>query len=313
MKKKDDRKIRARDKKKGRVGKSVVKKGKRTVKDGDKKKEVKKDEVREEKFRVLGVERSYFAMALVVVCVMGFWVAFLDDEPVSPEGRVVEFSFVNDSFDDEVSVSENSSFEILEEQYEQIVLCNEYIAGREYNESIECLKKAYSIRKDNVAVVVGLADIYFIVGEYDGACEYYSRGVALNGSDERLRYNYALALERVNRSDDALDEYRAAVEIDEGYVMAWNNLGVLLQKKGLLNESREVFERALEVDSNNSLVLLNYANLLSELGVDGDAEASYRKVIEVDSEYKEVYRNFAQFLYNNGRYAEAKDMMERSG
>ncbi|MCK5699124.1 MAG: tetratricopeptide repeat protein, partial [Candidatus Aenigmarchaeota archaeon] len=100
---------------------------------------------------------------------------------------------------------------------------------------------------------------------------------------------------------------------DDGYIMARNNLGVLLQKSGRLNESRAVFESALDIDYNNSLVLLNYANVLSEIGANGDAEASYRRVIGIDPGYKEAYRNFAQFLYNNGRYAEAKDMMEKAG
>ncbi|MCK5333099.1 MAG: tetratricopeptide repeat protein, partial [Candidatus Aenigmarchaeota archaeon] len=91
-----------------------------------------------------------------------------------------------------------------------------------------------------------------------------------------------------------------------------NNMAILLQKLGRLSESKESFEKALLIEENNSAILLNYANILAELGQNSMAEENYRKAIEINPDDKGAYRNFAQFLYNNERFIEAKEMLEKS-
>ncbi|MEA3343926.1 MAG: tetratricopeptide repeat protein [archaeon] len=271
----------------------------------DTKKSLKKAEQESDMFRILGMKRSYFASALIVIAVITGGLIFSYIDSNSPKGMVLDFTPGNVTID-------TPSFERTEEFNSQITLCNQYIAVNDHNNSIECLKKAESIKNDDVRVVAALGELYFITGNYSESLKYYSRAVELEPGNKKTRYGYGLALEGMNRTYEAMDQYRAAIEIDSDYVPPRNDLGVLFQKLGMLNESREEFETAFTLNPNNTGVVLNYANVLAELGLKEDAEANYKKAISLDPENEEVYRNYAQFLYNNGRYAEAKDMLEKS-
>lgn len=268
-------------------------------------KSLKKAERESDKFRILGIERSYFASALIVLAVIAGGLIFGYIDSNSPKGMVLDFTPGNITID-------TPSFDRAEEFNSQITLCNQYIAVNDHNNSIDCLKKALGIKNDDVRVVAALAELYFITGNYSESLKYYSWAVELEPDNKKTRYGYGLALEKMNRTYEAMDQYRAAIEIDSDYVPPRNNLGVLFQKLGMLNESREQFEIAFTLNPNNTGVVLNYANVLAELGLKEDAEANYRNAISLDPENKEIYRNYAQFLYNNGRYAEAEDMLERS-
>ena len=142
--------------------------------------------------------------------------------------------------------------------------------------------------------------------------DYYSRAIEMNPNDQISRYNYAIVLERLNQTDNALEQYALAIEISANYTAPLNNIAILLQKLGRLNESKDYLEKALLIEENNSAIILNYANILAELGQNSMAEENYRKAIELNLDDKGAYRNFAQFLYNNDRCIEAKEMLEKS-
>ncbi len=271
----------------------------------DTKKSLKKAGQESDIFRIPGMKRSYFASALIVIAVIAGGLIFSYIDSNSPKGMVLDFTPGNITID-------TPSFDRAEEFNSQITLCNQYIAVNDHNNSIDCLKKALGIKNDDVRVVAALGELYFITGNYSESQRYYSRAVELEPDNKKTRYGYGLALERMKRTYEALDQYKAAIEIDSDYVPPRNDLGVLLQKLGMLNESREQFEIAFTLNPNNTGVVLNYANVLAELGLKEDAEANYKKAISLDTENKEIYRNYAQFLYNNRRYSEAKDMLEKS-
>ena len=274
-------------------------------KDSTDTKSSKKAEQESDMFRIPGMKRSYFASALIVIAAIAGGLIFSYIDSNSPKGMVLDFTPGNITID-------TPSFDRAEEFNSQTTLCSQYITENDHNNSISCLKKAESINNDDVRVVAALADLYTTTGNYSESLKYYSRAVELEPDNKKTRYSYGLALERMNRTYEAMDQYRAAIEIDSDYVPPRNDLGVLLQKLDMLNESREQFEIAFALNPNNTGIVLNYANVLAELGLKKDAEANYRKAISLDPENKEVYRNYAQFLYNNRRYAEAKDMLGKS-
>ena len=215
----------------------------------------------------------------------------------------------------EISVPENVEPHISPEQIEafneQVTICNTYLAEEDNKNSIDCLLKADSI-KTEIQVLLALAELYSLEEEYSASAIYYSRAIKVEPDNQVSLYNYAIAFERLNQTDDALEQYRAAAEISGNYTEPLNNMAILLQKLGRLSESKESFEKALLIEENNSAIILNYANILAELGQNSMAEENYRKAIEIDPENKDAYRNFAQFLYNNERFIEAKEMLEKS-
>lgn len=89
-------------------------------------------------------------------------------------------------------------------------------------------------------------------GEYELALKAYYRAAADQGVtvDVLSAIGSAdLALGRLGQAEQML---RRAVEVDQTFVPAWNNLGVVLMEKGEVAEASRVFQTAFALDSGES-------------------------------------------------------------
>lgn len=89
-------------------------------------------------------------------------------------------------------------------------------------------------------------------GEYELALKAYYRAAAAQGLtvDVLSAVGSAnLKLERLNQAEEVL---RRAIEKDETFVPAWNNLGVVLMETGQFGEAERVFRTAFALDSGES-------------------------------------------------------------
>lgn len=68
-------------------------------------------------------------------------------------------------------------------------------------------------------------------------------------------------LERMNRPEEAIAEYRRAIELDPGCVEAYLSWGVLLENSGRMSEAREKYRLALRMEPNNPLLKAHLASL----------------------------------------------------
>ncbi|MCC6305886.1 MAG: tetratricopeptide repeat protein [Rhodobacteraceae bacterium] len=89
-------------------------------------------------------------------------------------------------------------------------------------------------------------------GEYDLALRAYLRGAAEQGPTPDVLSALGSANLRLGRLGQAERLLRRALERDEAFVPALNNLGVVLIERGEAGEARRVFERAFALDSGRS-------------------------------------------------------------
>ncbi len=89
-------------------------------------------------------------------------------------------------------------------------------------------------------------------GEYELALKAYYRAASKQGATADVLSAIGsadLKLERLNQAEQML---RRAVEADQRFVPAWNNLGVVLMEKGLYPEAARTFQTAFALDSGQS-------------------------------------------------------------
>lgn len=89
-------------------------------------------------------------------------------------------------------------------------------------------------------------------GEYELALRAYYRSAAERGLDVDVLSAIGSANLRLGRLGQAERILRQAVEVDETFVPAWNNLGVVLMELGKVSEASLVFKRAFALDSGQS-------------------------------------------------------------
>ncbi len=99
-------------------------------------------------------------------------------------------------------------------------------------------------------VLVG--DRLMDAGEPELALRSYYRAAAERGLDAEVMTSIGAANLALGRIGQAEAMFREALDEDERFVPAWNNLGVTLMEQGEYGEARRVFEHAFALDSGRS-------------------------------------------------------------
>ncbi|MCB2135559.1 MAG: tetratricopeptide repeat protein [Rhodobacteraceae bacterium] len=89
-------------------------------------------------------------------------------------------------------------------------------------------------------------------GEYELALKAYLRSAAQHGATVDVLSAIGSANLRLGRLGQAETMLRRAIETDETFVPAWNNLGVVLVERGQYGEAARVFQTAFALDSGQS-------------------------------------------------------------
>ena len=89
-------------------------------------------------------------------------------------------------------------------------------------------------------------------GEYDLALRAYLRGASEQGANVDVLSALGSANLKLGRLGQAERLLRRALEADQTFVPAWNNLGVVLMETGRIGEARLTFQTAYALDSARS-------------------------------------------------------------
>ncbi|WP_328286667.1 tetratricopeptide repeat protein [Actibacterium mucosum] len=89
-------------------------------------------------------------------------------------------------------------------------------------------------------------------GEYELALKAYYRSGGERGLNADTYSAIGSANLRLGRLGQAEELLRKAIDLDETFPAAWNNLGVVLMERREYGEAKLVFQRAFALDSGNS-------------------------------------------------------------
>ncbi|NSX56008.1 tetratricopeptide repeat protein [Parasulfitobacter algicola] len=89
-------------------------------------------------------------------------------------------------------------------------------------------------------------------GQYELALKSYTRSIGDQGMSVDVLSALGSANLRLGRLGQAERLLRRAIEEDETFVPAWNNLGVVMYERGVYSEAARIFKRAFALDSGNS-------------------------------------------------------------
>ncbi len=174
----------------------------------------------------------------------------------------------------------------------------------------------------------------------------WTRDLDCAADNNIARNNLGVFLHDQGRDDEAIVQYRRALEIAPRYVDAYNNLGIALRACGSLDEAQAHFRRALElkpdsVDAHVNLgnylmdcgrtaealehyykaayfqpgdvwAHLHLARALDKLGRIDDAIAECRNTLALDPNLLDVYGSLARMLADRGQPAEAIGLLRKA-
>ena len=117
--------------------------------------------------------------------------------------------------------------------------------------------------------------------------------------------NLGVALAAEGRLEDAVEQYRRALEVRPIYAEAHSNLGVALVKLGRVAEAISHYREALRIWPAYATARKNLGTALMKAGDSGAAIEQYRLALSLRPDDAETHNNLAIALASTGRAEEA--------
>jgi tetratricopeptide (TPR) repeat protein len=141
-------------------------------------------------------------------------------------------------------------------------------------------------------------------GDYEGAIAAFKQGIQIRPNNGELHSGLASTLMDMGRIEDAIKEFRIAVQFKPD-ARLYNNLGLAYSSVGDAEGAMNSYKAAIWHDPNNAEAHYNYGNLLLALEKPAQAAGEYEKAIKAKPTYAKAYGNLAVALSLMGKADEA--------
>jgi len=159
---------------------------------------------------------------------------------------------------------------------------------------IKTEKHDKSSAKANDYIAKGIA--LFMVGLLDEAIANYKRAIELDVHNHIAHHKLGLALHKKGMLEDAIREYKLALDIFPSDSDLHCNLGLALYEAGELDEAMDEYNDALELDADNATAYNNIGLIFYAKDMFEDAIESYRTALDISPGYDTAQKNLERAI-----------------
>ncbi|MBM3264864.1 MAG: tetratricopeptide repeat protein [candidate division Zixibacteria bacterium] len=167
-----------------------------------------------------------------------------------------------------------------------------------------------AIRIDSVYVDAynNLGKLYADTQRFDEAAAMYEKALTMPLTDEqkpRVYLNLGVSYMGLNRTEEALQAWRAAIGAKPDYAEAYLNLGLVYQSENLPDSAQAAWTRAVTVKPDFVAARVALARLASDEGHLAEAEKHYRQILEMGVKDPRIYGELAFVYVAQEKYEQA--------
>ena len=215
-------------------------------------------------------------------------------------------------------------FDFLDETTEAIEYLNSYLdknpycevawhqLGKQYVETKELLKAVaaydFAIISDDTFIGAYLekAKVLEKLNRYDEAIENYKITMAIEESTAYALVKIGYCYERLNNNDLALQHYYQAVDEDPALDKGWMRITKFFAAKKDYQKALLYINKAIDIDADNSSYWLLFSTMNERLNLFEEAERGYKKTLELGDCELNTWLSRGDILIKLGEYEAAK-------
>ena len=153
-------------------------------------------------------------------------------------------------------------------------------------DQVPYLKKLFAGDERNADVSFYLGNAYLGLDSPDSAVVYFANTIALDSTYAKAYVNMAIALERLDRFEEAKRNYLVAIDRNPNDVLAHCHLGHHFYVRGQIADAVDYYRRALVIDPNSAQAHYNLGLAFADSRLFAEAVREWEQVAELspDSE-----------------------------
>ncbi len=187
-----------------------------------------------------------------------------------------------------------------------------HLQGRP-QEAIALCREGYAILEEHLrpeahrlhrsVLVYNMAQVYAAIGAVDEAIEHFRAVIEMDPNYSEYHNDRGNIYLRLGRFEAALADYQRASTLSPPYPEVFTNLGQCYRKLGRMEEAAAAYSRAIDLQPDVVLALLGRAQAHDALERPEAAIADYTAALEIDPNLWEARLNRAICHYGLGRLA----------
>lgn len=142
-------------------------------------------------------------------------------------------------------------------------------------------------------------------GRSDEAIGEYQAALEIRPDYSRAHVNLGLDLDKSGRTDDAMREYQAAIRAAPDNPYARNNLGIAFFNRGQNDEAIRQFQEAVRLAPDNAGARNSLAAALYTQGQTDEAIRQFQEALRLQPDYAEAHYNLGRILAKRGQTDDA--------
>jgi Flp pilus assembly protein TadD len=147
---------------------------------------------------------------------------------------------------------------------------------------------------------------------FDEAVPQWRKALELNPEDSKAHFNLGYSMFERGELEKAIEEYRRACELDPEDAVVHANLALALAQTGKLDEAVDHYAKALGLNPGNPMVEADLGVALFENGKAAEAIEHLKKAVEIDPENAEARSKLGSILAKTGQPKEAVAHLEKA-
>lgn len=186
---------------------------------------------------------------------------------------------------------------------------------KNYDAALGCYMKAVNADSGYAQAVMSLGYAYSTLGDQQKAVTMMQRYIRLAPDAADPRASYADLLVRAGRYDEALEQYRKALDLKPDYWYAVREIGTVYSIMGRLKEAEEQFHRSLallppgpEIEAAH---LVADAQLNFKRGKYGEASSQFQRALGIDSVNYAAAEGLVRTLGKLRKFDDADEVLRR--
>jgi tetratricopeptide (TPR) repeat protein len=133
----------------------------------------------------------------------------------------------------------------------------------------------------------------------------WRHALALDDKSSFAHNNLGLVLAKRDALEEAIDQFRRAVDVDPAFVEAYTNLGNFLAQQGFRDEAIAHLRHALQIEPTFVNAHNTLGNILADIGALDEAIQHFRKALQTNPQSAMTHYNLGRTLAKHGHAEEA--------